>query len=238
MRRKGFRSGTRKEVGNLPPPSSLLCSFAPISLPSGRKPPPSNPVPLWAFIPVPGSLFPPQTSRRPAPRPPGLARAAAPSPSPSPPLPTCWESGSRRDQSTRQVLAARASPLSPRGPASSKPRRPGLDRPAARPSGARMRSSAPACARHSHAPCAPSQSATAGPHRAALAFARRSAAGPPPGHRAAPALRLAGSRPPRHILTRPPSPFLPAGVQASRGGGSRLGSAASPAAGPAVSAAE
>ncbi|XP_032191561.1 wiskott-Aldrich syndrome protein family member 2-like [Mustela erminea] len=95
-----------------------------------------------------------------------------------------------------------------------------------------MRSLAPACARHSHAPCAPSPSATAGPHRAAPAFARRSASGPPPGNRAAPALRLAGSRPPRHILTRPPPPFLPAGVQASRGGGSRLDRRPPPRPGP------
>ncbi|XP_036135584.1 basic proline-rich protein-like [Molossus molossus] len=70
------------------------------------------------------------------------------------------------------------------------------------------------------------------------AFARRPAAGPPPGHRAASALRLAGSRPPRHILTRPPPPFLPADMQDSRGGGKRPGSSVSPAPGPAVSSAE
>ncbi|XP_073658048.1 uncharacterized protein [Tursiops truncatus] len=60
------------------------------------------------------------------------------------------------------------------------------------------------------------------PSQTAPAYARRPAAGPPPGHRAAPALRLASSRPLRHIQTRPPTPFLPAGVQASRGGESQL----------------
>ncbi|XP_023473699.1 uncharacterized protein [Equus caballus] len=180
-----------------------------------------TPGPPRASIPVPQSLFPPQTSRRPAPRPPGLARAAA-APSPSPPLPTCWEAGSRRDRRAGQGLAARAPQLCPRGPAVPTPRRPGLHRPAARPPSAGMRSAAPACARHSHAPRAPNPAATAaaGPRRAAPAFARRPAAGPPPGHRAAPALCPAGSRPARHILTRPPPLFLPADVQASRGGGS------------------
>ena len=190
-----FQSGTRKEVGNLPPPSSILRSFASSSLPTRRTRPHSSPVLLSAFIPVPESLFPPQTSRRPAPRPPGLARAAAPSP--SPPLPTCWKPGSRRDQRTGQVLAARALQLSPRGPASPKPRRPGLDCPAARPSCARMRSSAPACAHHSHAPCAPNPSATAGPRRAAR---------PSPGAR--PLGRRPGTAPPPPSAW--PAPVLPA----------------------------
>lgn len=219
----------------LPPHPSIALSLLSASQLNAPTPTPTNParLPPRASIPVPESLpasnF-PQT--RPAPSQARPGRRPLPLPSPRAGSPC---SGGTHAPAKRTPLVPRCSP--PRGPASPMPR-PRVDRPAARLSGGRIRSAAPASALHSHAPYARSPSAATRPRRAAPAFTRRPAAGPPPGHRVASALRLAGSRPPRHILTLLPPPFLPAAVQASRGGGSRLGSAASPAPGPAVAAAE
>ncbi|KAM9254049.1 uncharacterized protein PS065_007992 [Dugong dugon] len=135
-------------------------------------------------------------------RPSQLRSTAAPSP--SLPLPTCWEPGSRQNPSTRQVLATLSGrsgrPQANKAP-HSRPARVCAPRP-------------PAGSRRSHAPRAPSQAAAVGPRRAAPAFARRPAAGLPPGHRAASTLRLPSSPP---HPDPPAAPFLTGG----RAGGPR-----------------
>nr|XP_044635998.1 translation initiation factor IF-2-like [Equus asinus] len=194
--------GGWKPSSSLSRPSQLRSNQSPIRTHAPTPGPPR------ASIPVPQSLFPPQTSRRPAPRPPGLARAAA-APSPSPPLPTCWEAGSRQDRRAGQGLAARAPQLCPRGPAVPTPRRPWLHRPAARPPSGGMRSAAPACARHSHAPRAPNPAAAAAAAAAGPSQSR-------PGLRPAPG-RWAAARAPRRprplpgrLPSCPPHPDPPA----------------------------
>ncbi|XP_072866452.1 uncharacterized protein [Chlorocebus sabaeus] len=158
-----------------------------------------------ASIPVRESLFPPQTSRRPAPRPPRLARAAAPSPS------------------RRSPRAGSPGRSGTHAPAKSQPfagllSRPGPHQAEEAGAGPPDRRKDAFCGRRpvlaAHTP--PARRARTPPPALTEPAGLRPAAGPPPGHRAALALHPAGSCPPRHILTRPPPPFLPAGLAGRR----------------------
>ncbi|XP_067586127.1 uncharacterized protein [Pseudorca crassidens] len=209
-----FSSGSRKEVGNLPPPSvaaSLQSAGHPDAPPHSH---PSQGLHLGPGVSLPASNF---LQTHPAP---SWARpGCCPLPLPAAPHVLGARVAAGPTHRPSAQLASRSFPLaarpapgrgSPVSTASCTPVRredavfgAGLLSPLTRPlSGESIRRRRPS--------------------QTAPAYARRPAAGPPPGHRAAPALRLASSRPPRHIQTRPPTPFLPAGVQASRGGESQL----------------
>ncbi|XDA77213.1 hypothetical protein R6Z07F_007353 [Ovis aries] len=235
--RLSFPSGTRAEPGNLPP-CAVRRRSAPFSLrhPRPRGAPP-NPSPLML---VPGS--PPSRLKLPTRPARVLPGALGPGPLPPPsPLPTCRE---RAPGVAAGPTPRPAAPLTPRGPAGPAPpteagARPPAACPPARPARRmRARRRRPALAAHTP-PCAPGplrrpSRAPPGP----VPTASRPAGPPPPGHpppRLGPRPGQLPSLPPCHIPTRPPPLSYRQGVQAWRGGRSRLERRPPRRPGPAVS---